>query len=186
MSTRAMTFSGTSDTSNLLIKPAEIRVATDGIYANAKYIGLTDETISVSVPKEYAEFLQSGSTAYNQVIKTDMQIKFALAEIGNIDQLALAMGIENIDTTIAGHERILIDSNNTSIPNNLYIINSEFVDGRSFEAVVWKGQVMNPEDLPMGASTGSTDYAGIGIEVKGIIDSTRAGNNLGYIDIALP
>ncbi len=185
MSTRIVTFSGTSQSANLLIKPADIFVATDGDYANAKYIGMTDENISVSIPKEYAPFLQDGSTAFNQVIKTDLKCKFAIKEIGNIDQLALAFGVENIDTTIAGHERLMIDSNNVSIPDNLFVIRSKFVDGRDFEACIWKGQVMNPEDLPMGAATGATDYANVGIEVEAIIDNDRVGNNLGYIDIAL-
>lgn len=182
MSTRDINISGVATTGNLMIKPAKIYVATDGVYANAKYIGLTNEDISISLPREYAEFLQNGATALKAIIKNGMTLKFSFAEIGSIDQMALAFGFDTIDDGTIAHEKLLIDSNMSVIPDNLFIVRGEFVNGREFEAVIWKGQVLNPEDLNVGAPTSSTDFGSVGIEVEALIDESRTDENLGYLD----
>ena len=182
MSNRNVIISGNASTGNLMIKPSKVYIATDGVYANAKYVGLTKEDITISLPREYAEFLQSGALAYNIIVKSGMMLKFSFSEVGNVDQMALAFGLDTIDTTTVGHEKLLIDSNLSVIPDNLYIIRGEFANGREFEAVIWKGQVKNPEDLAVGAPTGATDFGAVGIEVEAILDDSHSGENLGYLD----
>lgn len=182
MSSRSLTLSGVANTGDLLIKPADIFVALDGVYGNAIYLGETTEEIVISLPREYAKWMQNNALSYQVQVMQELKMAFSIGELGDIDKMALALGISSIDTTTPGVEKLFIDSNNTTIPDYLWIARTEFTSGKQIEFVMWKGQVLNPEDLNFGQATGSTEFATYGLGVEALVDNTKTDNNMGYFE----
>lgn len=192
MSTRSLTVSGANTSADLMIKPAKVYLClnpVDPATDTYEHIGYTSEEVTVAINREFATLMQDGVKAESAVISKEMQMTFEIKQALNPDYLAIALGEQSITQDDAGsptYDQVNILARETgSGAYYAWKITTETYDGRAVEAVIYKGEITQVNDIQLGVATGNTDFAGLEMTIDALLFDDSGTAKLGHIRVDL-
>ena len=196
--TRNLTLTGNGNSdADLMIKPAKVYVSldpqenpTENVY---DHVGYTSEQVTISLNREYARLMQDGATAVSACISKELLLDLELKQVYNPDLLAIALGQNKIvvDEDPEGvndptYWQIDIDSFDGEHPQYAWKVVSETYDGRAVECVIYKGSIVDSQELTLGAESGATEFAGVNLSIEANNVEIGQKSKLGKIRVYAP
>lgn len=165
-------FSGSADAGQLQIKPADVYVGRlDSVtheITGSKYIGYTNQQLTLSITQEEAEYKQNGVPVKSVPISKMAEATFRLDQ-WDTDTFAWALGVaDKLVDAANGKKRVIISADNIT-PEDWYIIfKTETVGGKPVEFHIPHGNVNIDGDLTFGGGNDSPNFGGITVRVKAL------------------
>lgn len=175
-------FSGAADSGQLQIQPADVYVGTlDAVtheITNSKYVGYTNQQLSLSISQEEKEYKQNGVAVFSQPISKEATAKFRFDQWDS-ESLGFALGLSSYMTDSAnGKKRVIVSANNITPVDWYLIFETKTANGTAVRFHIPRAQVNIEGDIAFGGGNDSPNFGGLSITAKALaatVNSTAGG-----------